>query len=228
MYSLPVRRASLLVDYAGRAGRTRGPPKCARHRDVRRPAHVTPSEPGPGPKVSSLLRADLIIAMCALLISSLACIAAVWQTRVIGEQLSANVWPYLDFTTSSTSNTGKPLQQDELSVSVTNDGLGPAVVKSVTLTLSGRHFNDVDSVVTAIVPNRYKVNGSISSSNITPGSVIRPSETITILDAKGSAFVAPLRKRAATVDVAICYCSILKTCWVVRVASTPRDVASCS
>ena len=76
--------------------------------------------------------------------------------------------------------------QDELSVSVTNDGLGPAVIKSVTLTLGGRHFNDVDSVVTAIVPGRNKLNGSISSSNITPSSVIRPSETVTILDAKGT------------------------------------------
>ncbi len=189
---------------------------------------VTPPEPGPGPRLSSLLRADLIIAMCALLISSLACIAAVLQTRVIGEQLSANVWPYLDFSTSSTSNTGKQKLQDELSVSVTNDGLGPAVIKSVTLTFGSRHFNDVDSVVTAIVPGRNKFNGSISSSNITPGSVIRPSETVTILDAKGTQFVLPLRKRAAAVDVAICYCSLLKTCWVVHVASAPRDVKACS
>jgi hypothetical protein len=80
------------------------------------------------------LRVDVVIAVCALLISTLACMASIFQTRVIADQLSATVWPYVDVTTNivmSPRDTG-------WSVTIANDGLGPAVLRSVLLTVDGK------------------------------------------------------------------------------------------
>jgi hypothetical protein len=116
-----------------------------------------------------MIRADMIIAICALLISSLACAAAVLQTRVIGQQLSATVWPYLDYSTSTSNNTGNsgPRVMDETTISVTNDGLGPAIIKQAGVTIDGRRLPALDAAITTLVPNRKRINGSTSVSNIT-------------------------------------------------------------
>jgi hypothetical protein len=179
---------------------------------------------------NSLIRADLIIALCALLISSLACAASVLQTRAIAQQLSATVWPYLDFTTSTSNNTGNagPHVQDETTISVTNDGLGPAIIKSAGVTIDARRLSTLDAAITALVPNRKRVNGTTSVSNITVGSVIRAGQTIVLMDMKGIGFARPLREHLSQVDVPICYCSLLQTCWIVHVTVAPRQVPSCA
>jgi hypothetical protein len=49
-------------------------------------------------------RIDLIIALCALVVSSLATAAAVWQSHVVAQQLSSQVWPYVAFQTTYEKN----------------------------------------------------------------------------------------------------------------------------
>jgi hypothetical protein len=71
------------------------------------------------------LRIDLLIAICALLISALTAAASLYQTRVIANQLSSSVWPYLGIAMSREPDTG------HLSFAIANDGLGPAIVRTV-------------------------------------------------------------------------------------------------
>jgi hypothetical protein len=174
-------------------------------------------------------QADLIIALCALLISSLACFASVWQTHIIGEQLSAAVWPYLNFTTSSTtSRSAKGNPQDEVSVSVANDGLGPAIIESQVLTVGGKRVAGPDDAIVAMAgAPLLKIAGATSSSTLVPGSVIRPGASVTLLDVRGAGVSAAIRRHIKDADVSICYCSILRTCWLVSVRSAPREVGAC-
>jgi hypothetical protein len=51
-------------------------------------------------------------------------------TRVIAQQLSAQVWPYVTFTGTT--------EPERLELDVANDGLGPAVVKSFVLRVDGK------------------------------------------------------------------------------------------
>ncbi|MFY9665426.1 MAG: hypothetical protein WAK19_13335, partial [Candidatus Cybelea sp.] len=84
-------------------------------------------------------RFDFIIAFCALLISTIAALASVYQTRVIGEQLSATVWPYL-----SIDRTFNP---QAVSLSITNYGLGPALIRSAEIELDGKKVRSWDAVI---------------------------------------------------------------------------------
>src|SRR5438270_2374307 len=81
-------------------------------------------------------RFDLFIAVTALLVSTIAAAASVYQTHVIAqqtaiinEQFGATTWPYLGFT--STYSPG------EISLELKNVGLGPAILRNVDITRDG-------------------------------------------------------------------------------------------
>lgn len=99
------------------------------------------------------LRFDLVIAICALLISTLAAGAAWWQarvvaaqTRVLQEQLGAQVWPYV--------NTSAGFTVDTVQVDITNDGLGPAILRSVVASINGVSEPNFTAIMGALLgPN---------------------------------------------------------------------------
>src|SRR5215469_10082262 len=77
------------------------------------------------------LRFDLFIAGMALVISTFAAAASAYQAYVINQQFSATVWPYLSLSTSY-DRSNKFIELD-----VRNQGLGPAIVRSATVTVAG-------------------------------------------------------------------------------------------
>ena len=82
-----------------------------------------------------VFRIDILIAVCALLMSTLATAASWWQSRVVATQLSSQVWPYVAIATTTGPN--------GLELTVSNDGLGPAVIRSLQLAVDGKVVPDV-------------------------------------------------------------------------------------
>jgi hypothetical protein len=171
-------------------------------------------------------RLDLIIATLALLASASASIATVVQTRVVANQLSAAVWPYLSFTTTTAPNS--------LLVTLDNDGLGPALVRTVYLTVDGRPQSRWRSVV-ALFRSTTRAragksrNETLAVTGFGGGTVIRPATNFAVLDFRspGALRIAAFLQRR--VSLKICYCSILQKCWRIAYGDDgpPVDVASC-
>jgi len=91
-------------------------------------------------------RIDIVIALCALLVSTLATAASWYQTRVIQQQLSAQVWPYLTVT--------EDISGDLFSLSIENDGLGPAVIRNLSASVDHRPVGTYVDLMHAILgPN---------------------------------------------------------------------------
>jgi hypothetical protein len=179
----------------------------------------------------SWLRTDLLIAVSALLISSLTCVATIVQTRVIANQLSATVWPYLSY--DSTFDRGS------VDVELENDGLGPALIRSASLAVDGRPMATWEDAGKALGKLPGAKSGRSSFSSLGPGSVIRsgashPLVHLTITTASATqnatAMVQLRRWLQERVVVTVCYCSTLENCWLLRSApgnSLPAEVARC-
>jgi hypothetical protein len=177
------------------------------------------------------LRADLLIAVCALLISSLTCVATFFQTRVVANQLSASVWPYLSYTTTFDPN--------GITMTIDNDGLGPAVIRSASLEVDGREMASWEAAAKSLgkIPGIKGIGGSFTS--LGPGSVIREGAShqlfhlqfTTTPRADRAAALTQLRdsfgERAA---VTVCYCSTLENCWLLSTGrdQQPVEVGHCS
>jgi hypothetical protein len=161
-------------------------------------------------------RLDFVIAIAALLVSAASAFALIYQTRVIGQQYAATIWPYL-----SVNSTYSP---NGVVIKVENDGLGPALIESAQLLIDakpapswGTYVHDLEST-----PALLKHHRSISASSFGRATTIRPGDTNLLF---GIAYKTPIDPRALTahtIGVRLCYCSINDSCW--RLAATPgRD-----
>jgi hypothetical protein len=197
------------------------------------------SEDDAGEKTSRFaltLRMDLIIAVCALLISTLATAASWWQTRatyeqthIIEEQLSAQVWPYVGI--------GEGLAKgDTVSFTIENDGLGPAVVRRVAMFVDGRERSNFVDVLHAVLgPNiqRRRPPGQGIGLNLDyggPGFVIRPGDSRAMLSFRSKAFAPTLMRALGRIEIRTCYCSIVPgRCWhtTSSTSSDPQPVLQC-
>ncbi len=158
------------------------------------------------------LRFDLLIAVFALVLSGVASIASVYQAHVISEQFSATVWPYLTFSVTSSEST--------FSLSVANDGLGPALIRSAWITLDGKPQSSWRSAVLAMLTPLPATRGKTATGtyrSISPGEVIRAGVTDEPISLHGFPGLAAALQGAAVrrgASISICYCSLLGRCWM--------------
>ena len=170
-------------------------------------------------------RLDLVIAICALFVSSLATAASWWQSRVVAQQLSSQVWPYLSVQTSYDSSS--------VALTIANEGLGPARVRSIVLSLDGTPRQTLTDVLDVIAPaKRRNLRGQFT--DVAPGSVIRVGGTVTLFRIGDRAVMTALLRNYKRLDLAVCYCPIIPgECWIVQKRGgdvgdgDPATVAEC-
>jgi hypothetical protein len=146
---------------------------------------------------------DLLIALAALVVSGLTASAALYQSKVFSDQLSATVWPYL--------------------LILENNGAGPAIVVGAQLLVDGK---PQPSVVRALPLLAIKKTShskfSYVSGSVGLGQVIRAGAAATVLKISAPNIRARLAAAYARVRMDVYYCSLLNRCWVVRLHSTDR------
>jgi hypothetical protein len=181
------------------------------------------------------IRLDFVIALCALLISTVAAVATVYQTRVIANQFSATVWPYLSV---DVTNSPTLFQLD-----LRNDGLGPAIVRSVTLTWNGKREPSLETLLRSFyVSEPHAIAGvraalragaklRLTTSTPTAGLVIPANSGQTVIRMEGAPFVMPFHAALDRFGLSLCYCSLTGSCWTQNFRSRqsePVAVPSCS
>jgi hypothetical protein len=184
-------------------------------------------------------RFDLVIALSALLISGVAAAASAYQTYVIRQQYSATVWPYLTFVTTSSTT--------YFWLRVNNAGIGPALIRSAVVSRNGKPIligaNPATSpaLFYAIGPERdaadaderrLHVHGkeSVTVSSIVRGDVVPAGSTLDLLRVDGPFLTRHVFDDVRRIDLQICYCSLLGTCWTKRLwdpSVEPHAVAGC-
>jgi hypothetical protein len=185
-------------------------------------------------------RFDLIVALGALLISSVAAASSAYQTYVIRKQFSATVWPYVTFVTSSSTD-----RYFELDVS--NPGIGPALIYSAVVTRDGKAVQRVPSPTTlpaidvAIASERAAAKSdeersgehkrpNITVSTIYSGDILPAGAKLDLLRVEGKYITRRVLANIRRVDLTVCYCSLLGDCWTKRLwdpAIRPHPVHAC-
>jgi hypothetical protein len=143
-------------------------------------------------RVERGIRIDLIIAVCALLISTLAAAASFWQARVLQDQLGAQVWPYVSV---SENFTGTSVQ-----IGIVNDGLGPAILRSATAAVDGAPKSNFIDIMHAVLGphlvdqqgHKRRINLSISSGS--PGTVLRPGSSTVAFGMGSKEYAVPFAR----------------------------------
>lgn len=148
------------------------------------------------------LKFDTIVAACALLMSSVTAAAMVYQTRVLEEQFSATIWPYLSVEQDHANNL--------FAVRIRNDGAGPALIRSAKLQVDGKDAAGWDE---ALGPVGGMPGVTVQSSSMDASTALRAGEEVSLL-------AVTTTNRQALADLTrhrlvlhLCYCSINQRCW---------------
>lgn len=158
-----------------------------------------------------VLRFDTVVAICALLISTVTAGAMVYQTHVLEEQFAAANWPYLSL--------GNDASPTSFSIGVTNNGAGPALIRSAQLILDGKTAGDWSPLLQSAirVEEASKPHSHLSfdagSASIDASVTLRPGDTRTLIAIRR----APARiidaVRSHRILLNFCYCSLNDKCW---------------
>lgn len=147
------------------------------------------------------IRWDALAAIVASLVGLLALVVGGYTAYIQREQVRAEVWPYMIGGTSSHIS----------SFIWTNKGVGPAIVRTLEVTVAGRPQRDWQSVLKSLdVPTLSYAQSTLN------GNVLSPGETISWIKFHDSAgyqtFVGAANR--LNMHAVACYCSTLGDCWV--------------
>ncbi len=181
-------------------------------------------------------KAEMLIAVCAVITSVVALFIGWSQTQVMRGQQQAEVWPMIQLTHETDFN------GDSVSyaIAVENAGVGPALIDSFTITIPGQpattdFYELVDYMVALDVGEPYTAFRSLDGRVIRQGTTINAikaswdstDESRAALQRRLTQFVSGEEESAV---VFVCYCSILEDCWISSTLDDqkrPEPVKSC-
>ncbi len=119
---------------------------------------------------------SLLIALAAILINVITVSVYVYQTRLMQQQQYASAWPYLEWRMVYN-------QSDGFYMIVKNNGVGPAIIKNVSITYENEPVQELDSIMkvladTTMFPYLYR---DVNNRVIPPGGEIRPIQVNDLL-----------------------------------------------
>jgi hypothetical protein len=176
--------------------------------------------------MKDLLRFDTIVAACALLMSAITAGAMVYQTRVLQDQFSATVWPYL--------SVEDDFDKGSVALRLINQGVGPALIRSAQVTVDGKPVAGWDKsfFTTLFGPSISRQSGlQVADGSVDSSSALRPGDARTLIAihmARADLIRSALKHR---VELRFCYCSINEKCWTLQTgpaqSALPTPVSAC-
>jgi hypothetical protein len=176
-------------------------------------------------------RLDFFIAIGALVVSGLTEATLAYQTHVIGDQYAATVWPYLSVDAT--------YGMHGVTISLGNEGLGPALVQSAQLSVDGKAVPGWASFAHALyvdpkLHRLFRKGMTLSMSSIDGSTTIPAGTTKTVFAVVFPDLVPNLEASSHGLAIDLCYCSLNGSCWLAHSApgqgkvSQRAHVAACT
>lgn len=162
-----------------------------------------------------------VLAVTGFLIAVIALFAALTEADAVRKQQLASVLPDLVFAQS--------YQRDEdsarFSFIAVNNGIGPARVKSMQISVDGEAKLDWYSMLVAL---GMESPGGFGQSQIA-GRLVRSGEVIEVLQTTDREVVDAIIDGRSRINFELCFCSVFDECWLPSdsVTEGPTPVDAC-
>ena len=176
---------------------------------------------------------DAGITVAILLVSISSLIVAIVHSSTLERMADANAklgeansWPFLSY---------DPANGHVISMSMVNDGGGPAKITTIGVTWAGVHYRDAVDFLEACCNFRPKT--ADVEYELIAGRVLRAGQSLNILSlprtaADDAAYkILNGARISRRLSVNVCYCSVFDQCWtsdIVRLSLKPHSVAQCT
>jgi hypothetical protein len=166
------------------------------------------------PLLRALLRTEILITLPTLVISIALAYFSFVQADASRKMQRTETWPYVSYGTDNSS----PEVKDEISFSLSNDGVGPARLDEMEFTYAGKPMSEPLEFLKACCASEAKAAAThLTFTTDRVDGVLRPGETRKFIRLAKTDEIAPLwdrlNKERWKVVVRTCYCSIFDECW---------------
>ena len=179
---------------------------------------------------------ELIIAASVVVISLASLFVALYQGRVMERTMKASVLPVVEYTTG---NYDIDLDEPRITMTLSNNGLGPATIKQVLFRYEGVEFTSPGHLLAlCCVPGADNVEEAQAIlrtaafpviTSVLRNRVLTPGQTLPMLSMPdqdlgelGAGVWAELDTARFDVEVEVCYCSVFDDCWRTRYPDAVR------
>lgn len=169
--------------------------------------------------------AHFLVALPTLIISLALAYFAFVQADATRKMQTGGALPFVTF---GTSNIDDDTGAREISLSLSNNGVGPAILGPIEIRYGGKPVANTGELLAACC------NGKGASFMTSPpsGIALRPGESVKFFrmtrDAQNEKIWEALNAERWKFDVRSCYCSIFDDCWVVAgMQAKPKPVKQC-
>ncbi|HEY3812725.1 MAG TPA: hypothetical protein VGL66_05830 [Caulobacteraceae bacterium] len=155
---------------------------------------------------------DIALGVIAISISLFSAALAVQNGKAMDRMVEANSWPDVIATYQPGDAEGHALYK----LSLQNNGVGPARVKTLNISYKGRPVASLHDLITQVAQDAGGVQlrrvGESGAYRVIPA---RQSVDILIVQEPFSSpeMVQAFLKAAPKIDTSVCYCSIFNECW---------------
>ncbi len=157
---------------------------------------------------------ELLLGISATFLSLAALVVSIFQTKIAREQQQASVWPYLQ-TEVFVTNDADPAK-DRLEFKLMNNGVGPALLKQVTVSYGGKPYRThIEAFDTAINEDSLYA-GSEAYRTIDLDKVIKANEEWTVYEVSQSRKAVQLINKIvndSSFHLTIRYGDVYGNCW---------------
>ena len=119
--------------------------------------------------------------------------------------------------------------EDQFTWRVDNNGVGPAKIESVQVSLDGKPYRNWKELSAVLVPDRpFHAQQSSINGTVLPPSTNRET-TIELVKLTDPVLARAFHDAQSRFQIAICYCSVYDDCWTANIQERVRQssVASC-
>ncbi len=183
---------------------------------------------------------NFIIAVSAMLLSIASFYATYIQAKAADQQVKAMTYPLIQY---SSGNYDKELKASVVNLNLSNHGVGPAIIKTVTFVYSDQLFHSAGEFLEACCEQElldFKSSDNFDDAPIESQIYTSVISNI-VLPMNSKANILALQKydinqalwnkintERFKLKVSVCYCSLLDNCYQTKEAGIINEVKSCS
>lgn len=157
-------------------------------------------------------KAEMLIAVCAVITSAMAVFIAWDQGRVMRAQQHGAVYPVVQVEGFVSSD------QDfaSMGIRLSNSGVGPALIERVSVLKGGEPLDSLDAYVDMFPPGYVHSWSSLIGRAVAPGDEVQPLRADWPRGAVSNDQLNAAAAAWSELDIEICYCSVFERCWTTR------------